>query len=377
MSDLRQVLATRIKDLRRKMALTQEELAREAGFPAHQTISEIERGGRDVKAWELAKIAKALQTEVQYLIAETEPARPSVLWRDYPGTPASAQEARFLKRCQQYAELELLLGEKPSRDLPRMEFEPESSTYGDVQLAASEVGKALGLGSRPSSSLETILEGNYAVKIWYEDLGAAGSAASAIGEFGYGILMHREQAPWRRNFSFAHVLFHLVTREGLTQEALGKNQWLIEKVEKLAQEFAASLLLPADVLQAEFDRLVVGGKVSYGDLISLARDFDVSTQALLWRLVHCRRLQEAAVQKVLDDPAFRKADRDTMAGHWRDPSPLPERFVRLAFRAYKKGLVSRSRLAELLETSLIDLPAMLAEYGFEENDEYEAEALLA
>jgi len=374
MNELRKLLGRRIREFRKRMALTQEQLAQEAGFSAHQIISEIERGGRDVKAWELTRIAKALQTEVQYLIAEEEPVKACVLWRDYPGQTAGVKEAIFLKRCVQYHELESLLGVEPSRELPSIPLDPLKATRADAQRAAVNVAKALDLGAKPASSLTAVLESDYAVKIWYEDLGKTGSAASAVGDFGYGILMHSCQAPWRRNFSFAHELFHLVTRDTISQEALGADQK--SKVEKLANAFAASVLLPADVLNAEFNKLVENEKISYGDLISLARDFDVSTEALLWRLVNLNKLQPQVVQKVLNDPRFRDADRNTMKGHWREPSPLPERFVRLAFRAYKKGRLSRSRLAQLLETSLIDLPDTLAEYGLDEADEYETEAVV-
>ena len=210
-----------------------------------------------------------------------------------------------------------------------------------------------------------------------ENLGDAGSAASAAGEFGIGILMHRSQAPWRRNFSFAHELFHLVTRDSIEQDQMRDDPRMQEWVEKLAESFAANLLLPEDVLIGEIDALVQNNKISYGDLISLARDFDTSTSALVWRLVNCKRLSTNEANRILQDDNFKAADRSTMAGKWSEPAPLSERFVRLAFRAFKKERVSRSRLAQLLGTSLFDLDSFLSDYGFQEADDYEAEATVA
>lgn len=377
MEELQKILGERIRSLRKKLGITQQVLAEQVGFSAYQIVSEIERGGRDVKAWELVRIADALHTEVRYLLAEHEPAPAHVLWRDYPEEGATEMEASFLKSCTQYHALESLLGMTPKRDLPVLELNPETASYGDVRLAARNVANALDLGGRPAASLIAVLEGDYSVKIWYKALAEAGSAASAVGDFGYGILMHREQAPWRRNFSFAHELFHLVTRATISKESVGDNQSLTDKVERLANEFAANLLLPADVLEVEIEARVKHGKISYGDLVELARDFDVSTEALLWRMVHYRRLTADQVRAVLNDPSFRSTDRSTMPANWRQPAPLPERFVRLAFLAYKRAKLSRARLAQLLETSLLDLSSTLLEYGFEDTDAYQIETTVA
>lgn len=377
MEELQKILGGRIRSLRKKLGITQQALADQVGFSAYQIVSEIERGGRDVKAWELGRIADALHTEARYLIVGDEPASARVLWRDYPEKGTAAIEASFLKSCKQYHGLESLLGITPKRDLPVVELNPETASYGDARLAARNVANALDLGGRPAASLIAVLEGDYSVKIWYKDLGEAGSAASAVGFFGYGILMHREQAPWRHNFSFAHELFHLVTRATISKESVGDNQSLADKVERLANEFAANLLLPADVLEVEIEARVKHDKISYGDLVELARDFDVSTEALLWRMVHCRRLTADQVRTILNDPSFRSTDRSTMLANWRRPSPLPERFVRLAFLAYKRAKLSRARLAQLLETSLPDLSAILLEYGFEDTDVYQIETTVA
>jgi Zn-dependent peptidase ImmA (M78 family)/transcriptional regulator with XRE-family HTH domain len=377
MDELEKVLGERIRSLRNKLGITQKALAEQAGFSAYQTVSEIERGGRHVKAWELVKIANALNTEVPYLIADYEPSPARVLWRDYPEEGAAAVEAQFINNCRQYHKLETLLGKTPKRVLPDVQLDPETASFGDASLAAETVAKALDLGGRPAASLTAILDGDYGVKIWYKDLGRAGSAAAATGDFGYGILMHRQQAPWRRNFSFAHELFHLITRTTMSKESVGNNQALIDKVERLANKFAASLLLPGNVLENEIEARLKDGKISYGDLVELARDFDVSTEALLWRMVHFGLFTPEKVRAILNDSVFRSIDKSTMAANWQQPAPLPERFVRLAFHAYKKDKLSRARLAQLLETSLFDLSDTLREYGFEDTDAYQAETAFA
>jgi len=141
-------------------------------------------------------------------------------------------------------------------------------------------------------------------------------------------------------------------------------------MESLANAFSSSLLLPSELLMPEFDKRVLKRKISYADLVGLAREFDVSTEALLWRLYTLRRLEKDTVEKLLENDEFRELDRASMHGKWWDPSPLPERFVRLAFLAYQKGRLSRTRLAQYLETSLPKLPTRLMEYGLDETADY-------
>jgi Zn-dependent peptidase ImmA (M78 family) len=143
-------------------------------------------------------------------------------------------------------------------------------------------------------------------------------------------------------------------------------------VHKLANAFASSLLLPSDAVTPEFERRLTPRGISLADLITLAREFEVSTEALLWRLVNLRLLDHDVVEHVLTNDDFRNVDRTSMASSWWGPPPLPERFVRLAFLAYQKGKLSKAVLADYLGVSLIELKTRLLEYGLDETADYDA-----
>ena len=181
--------------------------------------------------------------------------------------------------------------------------------------------------------------------------------------------MNTTEAPWRRNFSFGHELFHLITWDSPNCSE--------PVVHKLANAFASSLLLPSDVVTPEFERRLTPRGISLADLITLAREFEVSTEALLWRLVNLRLLDHDVVERVLTNDDFRNVDRTSMASSWWSPPPLPERFVRLAFLAYKKGKLSKAVLADYLGASLIDLKTRLLEYGLDETADYDASVPVA
>lgn len=136
-----------------------------------------------------------------------------------------------------------------------------------------------------------------------------------------------------------------------------------ERLEKVANGFASCLLLPAEPVTVEFNKYAEGGKISYTDLIGIARDFGVSTEALLYRLLNLKQVSQKSVDKALQDPIFREIDRSTMRECWWYPLEIPERFVRLAFMAYQKGRLSRAKFSEMLDTSLLDLPEVLQDTG--------------
>ena len=67
MSDIRKPLGLRIKKIRQKREMSQEELSFESGL--HRTyISDIERGNRNVSIKNIDKIAKALKVSLKELM---------------------------------------------------------------------------------------------------------------------------------------------------------------------------------------------------------------------------------------------------------------------------------------------------------------------
>jgi Zn-dependent peptidase ImmA (M78 family)/DNA-binding XRE family transcriptional regulator len=369
MENLRKILGRRIADTRKSLKLTQTDLANEIGVSSPQIISQIEQGKRGVDAWELAKLAKLLRTTTNALldIKEPEPL-PEVLWRKLPDQE-EIKKADFLKHCREYHELEQLNDVEAAEIFPSEKIDFEKADYRDIAKLAERISREFSLGSIPAALLEKTLEGRYGVKVWYMDLGQDGSAAATIGSFGPAILMNSREAPWRRNYNFAHEVFHLLTWCSHKPQTLRKDEKLWQTVERFAEVFASCLLLPGDSLIIAFDKRIKEGTINYTDLIEIAREFDVSTRALLYRLQNLRRLTKKIVDGLLADSQFREMDKATMGKSWWSPPEFPERFVRLAYIAYKKGKITRSRLASYLNSSLIDLDDLLKEYGLNDRED--------
>lgn len=371
MGNLRKLLGDRIRDGRIRLYFTQQQLAEETGFSSAQIISQIEKGEREVKAWELFNLAKALRLEVSQLLAEEapEPSAP-VIWRKSPEVNRQLLEADFLQHCHQYAFLERLCEVTAEHEFPSKEVHLAVMDIEEAKKFGDDIRKGLDLGNRPASCLVGMLEERFSVKVWYEDLGEAGSAASTKGPFGPAVLINSTEAPWRRNFSFAHELFHLLTWESIdpSMEVSGE---FVDHVERLANIFASSLLLPTEEVVQTLQNRIKDDKLSYFDLIDVAREFDVSTDALLWRMHNLGFIEKETVYELLEESDFKELDRGVRVSDWGKPPEIPERFVRLAFLAYQLGKLSRPRLAELLKSSLIDLTDRLLEYGLDDRKDYQ------
>lgn len=365
------LLAQRVREARERLDLTQKELAEAAGFAAHQIVSQIEKGERDVKAWELARLASALSVNIQDLLGPVPIARPVVLWRDLPSQGAGVKEAKFLERYRRFCFVQRVTGSLPHIQAPSLRLPILQMTFRDAAELADVVRSVLDLGDRPAYALLEAAESQFGIQIWYANLDHDGSAAAYVDSRGAAVLLSSVEPPWRRNFSFAHELFHVLTWDPEHPEliaVLKANRDLFDRNEKLANAFASALLLPAEPIREELRKAVAGGGLTHASLVAIAGDFCVSTQALLWRLVNMGVYRRDLVQALLGDPQLNALDAASRLGTWWDPSPLPRRFVYLCYLAWQQGHLSRSRLAEYLETHLADLDDCLAEYGLSASD---------
>jgi len=360
--DSRNLLATTIRNAREALGLTQQALASAAGFGSLQIVSAIETGQRDVKAWELVGIARALHTSVETLLGLDQPEAARVFWRRGSAGISGVREAQLRERAERFALLEEWCDLPATESIPELPFNPRRASFADAERLALALSRTLDLGSRPTASLLPVLEERFRLKVFHDAMGDDESAACARGAFGTAVLLNATQAPWRRNFSLAHELFHLVTWTAVTSAwpAEGEPEWS-ERLEMLTRHF--DNLIRAAEVNAQFDlRTADGREIDGTDVIAMAREFDVSTQALAWRLVNLGRRSTDWARVLLADPEFRRRDRLTMATRWSSPEvPLPERFVRLALLAYEKDRLSLSRLAEFLETSIGEVYALIEE----------------
>ncbi len=364
---------------RESLGYTKRDVAKKLGFPNYQTLSSLEAGEREIKAWELFKLAEIYGRKIEYFMPGPEKlSEPRVLWRNPTETSGRLEgERKFLSFCQNYKRLRELTEEDefqtPVCRFSRLEKSAfRKKGYDYVIELASEYGRLLNPGSRPANCLSDILEQAMGLLVLYLDLGPRGSGASTSSNDGDAILINSSDAPWRRNYDLAHEFFHIITWNIFSEgEIYLRSRGKKSEVEQWADLFASELLLPAQEVRREFSRRGSGEKITYINLVQIARDFKVSIDALLWRLVNLGLLDRGDVSKCLEEGRVKEIDRTMRSKDWEEEKPyLSARYISLAIKALEMGGISKLKFAEYVDIKFSEVPNFLAKHGYDENEDY-------
>jgi len=358
-------IGRRIQLAREALPLTQAELAGRLDIASHQSISDLEKGLRRIQsAEELARLANVLGKPVDYfidpfsLVGEAE-----YSWRRSPGT----QEAGpFEARAEQVVGLLRWLRAQdedavnPLKSALRLS---DCSTFEDAERAGERLCEVLKLGSVPAEKLLESTETQLDIPVLHLDMGigvAGGSVSGAtvhLGDFTC-ILINREESRGRRHFDLAHEIFHALTWDAMPPEPVEANTLgdhgtgKKARIEKLADQFAAALLMPRSLLEPTVQRVATG---NVEQLRALAQHFGVSTAALAYRLFHLqlidRGTRDALKARSAEDPARVR------------PALLSRSFAALLSQALQNGRLSPRKAAKLLGVNLGTLEGLLREWG--------------
>jgi len=281
--------------------------------------------------------------------------------------------------CHRYQRLIDLLGENESKNAS-LKFKIDkhellsSDAFKYVEDLASNYSNLLKLGSRPAYSLTKILEEKMRIKVIFLPMASDISQGCTIDKvFGMAALINENNAPWRRNFDLAHEFFHLITWDFFSTEEIYQDKIKGEsRVEKLADVFAASLLLPEEDLKDKFDKRINEQSISYLNLVAISRDFNVPLEALLLRLVNLGLLNREKIQDDLKMGKFQDFDKRYRHTDWAETEEthISERYISLAIRAFLLGKIAKDTLAEYVDVSYSAIPSFLRKYGFDENEDY-------
>ncbi len=364
-------LAARLKSAREQVGLSLTDASSRLGITNYQTLSKIEAGERALKAAELSTFARVYYASVNQLLGLEEIRPPATfLWRSEGMSEQRLEaESSISRRCAHFVALEKTLGVPRTEGFPCLVKGREGiRTDGDVDNVASKAGNLLSLGKRPACSLAKVLEQEYGVKLLYLPLSDAGSAASIVHpDWGAVIAVNSEEAPWRRAYDLGHELFHLLTWDAVMPEETD-NADLHRDIEKKANRFASTLLLPDSEIRSELRKLSAeSNSIAFSDLVDLAREFGVSTKALLYRMANLRFLAWDHADELAKSEELSSIDKNKRKGDW-GPPPRSERFDFLAVQSLRKGLISRGKFAEMVEIDRSDIDSFIEGYGLMETE---------
>ena len=348
-------IGARIKALREERKLSQDDLARLFGFKDRQTVSAIETGMRRVTADELVLAIKRLDAPLEYF---TDPFRlvgeGCFSWRK---TGIGAERlGEYEHAAGSWVAAFRFLAPLVGNEIPLMRRSlriVRQSRFEDAMLAGERFAAEFNLGEVPALRLTEIMERDLGVLVLMVDAddGISG-AACRLPELD-AVLIARHETPGRRHFDLAHQLFHILTWDAMPpehfEEAMetGGN-----RVEQLANNFAAATLMPARTLEQLGNWLNLTEEKLIAQLNAVADELHVTSSALRWRLVALGELKSAAARS-LPEEALRNNGRDAVESEL--PALFSRPFVEVLGLAIDKGHVSIRRVASLLELTVEDL----------------------
>jgi len=367
--DENRILSKRALVAREAAGFSRKKAASFLGFNNYQILSAIEKGKRNINAHELSAMARLYGRSLSYFFESEISPDPIPLWRKSTKADIKTIQRQFLAFLENYCNMENLLDlTRRWKDIQKSLEKDDFSARG-FKLArqlGTDIWSHLDLGSRPTFNLLNVLENDLRIKVLHLPLQNGVSGACVVDDtLGVGILVNRNDAPWRRNYDLAHELFHVVTWEVFTHEEVGDGTERT-KPEQYADAFASSLLLPERHLRKAVEEVMIGGRLRIVDVIELAKDFGVSTEAVLWRLVNMGAVKKSKVKNILGESDFRETDRQQRKGLYGNniPTKFPSRYISLACRCLMEGKISRGTFAKYLEIDRAEVDDFLIEAGF-------------
>jgi XRE family transcriptional regulator, fatty acid utilization regulator len=357
-------LRVRIKALRESQGLSQSDLAQQMGLKGHQTLSDIEQGERKISAEELIKAAQALSINLSEL---TDPLRlvneGAFSWRQNNVKPADldAFETKAGQWIATYRHLCQLKGQTVNSVIRRVALTP-SSTFAQADAQGEAIGLALGLGEVPALNLADIVENQLDTLVLHVDaLHGVSGAACQLDQLNT-ILINRNESAQRRSFDIAHELFHLLTWDRMPPDRLdgmSKTDHTQKRIEQLAENFAAGLLMPRTTLAELIAQSPLPDEQGLPKwLVKAAAKLQVSPSALTWRMVNLGHLRKATAERILQAPQWPQHQATKIT----TPARMSRRFVQVLGWGIQQGHLSARRAASILGMTLEDMATLFREH---------------
>ncbi|MCP4262885.1 MAG: ImmA/IrrE family metallo-endopeptidase [Planctomycetes bacterium] len=349
-------IGERLKIARNAIGYTLEKASQESGI-GQSSLSEFENDKREPKFSQLSKLAEVYHRTVEFFLSNEPFIKEVMLWRDKPDKEQCAKiEAEFRKLCEQYRRLEVLTDEVKEFKLPKPDVnKPEEFTYKQAELFAKEAKKWFHLGDVPIASLKRILEEVYYIKIFY--LEYVGSSISTVSDqFGPAILLNTQSKQWRRSYDLAHELFHILAWRIFRNQSDEPSDF----EEKLADAFASRFLMPEESIRDRVESKINNNKqISFDQLDDIAREFDVSLEALIYRIASIYRFEKEDTERYVN--AVKKYIGFLKPRPSYEPNVLPERYCDLAQRALREGKLSLMQFKKYMGISYKEAEEYLTE----------------
>lgn len=311
----RRLIPAKLRDARRALRLTQEELGKRTGV-TRQAISAFESGTKSPEPDTFAKLADVLSQPRSFFMCDDLPVfgefGPRFFRKTGPETIRKndactvlggwfVQSARYLDDYVNY----------PAVDVPSATASASDGRYSEdeIEEIASDCRKRWGLSVGPISNVLALMENKGIVTCRYEIEGERIDAFSFWnGKRPFIFMASEKEAGVRVRFDAAHELGHLILHRWIEPEEIADPK-ILKRIEAEADRFAGAFLLPKKSFPNEFYTARLDA------FLDLKRRWGVSIQAMVYR---CKDLE------LIDDSQFTNLYKQISFRRWRSKEPLDD-----------------------------------------------------
>jgi Zn-dependent peptidase ImmA (M78 family)/plasmid maintenance system antidote protein VapI len=363
-SPLTEISAKQIGDqlrfARKSINLTLQQVSKQLKL-AISTLSDIERGKRQVSSLELFKLSKIYGRPIDFFLKDRANESFSLLLRAANETSISKETiVKFQTLCRNYSLLKNLLKSPDAPSPP--DYSRRNLSLTNAEEIAETERSSLGLNGQAIKDVSDLLESKRGIMIFHlpEQPDEFSGAFASEHDCGACMLINSNHPLRRRTFTIAHEYAHCIAHKDEVAHIDFRPAFESRKQnERFADAFAAAFLMPRGTVLEILSQLQSSKQnVMPLIIIQLANYFGVSFEAAGWRLVGLRKLSRDYWYDILDQhiPStpiakfFRYDIVDNI-----DPEMLPRQYKYLCYQAYEQELISFERLAELLNRNYYEL----------------------
>ena len=353
----------RVKHAREAKGWTQEQLTEALGLNDRQTVSDVENGKRALRPDELVRLTEVLDRDLDFFLDPFALAGEAQFsWRAAPEVPEENLD-QFESKAGRFIGLLRWLREtehgatNPLKHTLRLTAQ---SSFEDAQESGERLARMLDLGGVPAERLIERVEEHLDIPVLFVDTADPSEEHSISGATCHlddlrVILVARNESEGRRFYDLAHELFHALTWDAMEPDHRESNSFeervRVKRVEQLANNFAAALLMPRASLEHLLDRRRLS---DVAHLAQAAAQLRVAPTALAWRLYNL---------KWIGDDVRRALMAERQRTSIGTPKRFSPRFVEMLQRAIDRGRLSARKAAKAMEMNLSQLADLFGEHG--------------
>jgi Zn-dependent peptidase ImmA (M78 family)/DNA-binding XRE family transcriptional regulator len=328
--------------------LTQADLAAAVSLD-RSTLTKIELGNRRISALELAQIANALNTRIEWFLDETPKALISHRNTQEPGAPSPAIDV-WIERIARDIEFVLANDDRFQLSTPVERATP--ATADAAEALATDARSLLGIDDIEPCRQLTDKLAELGLLVFAMNLGTESADAATILLASGGVsVINGTMRVGRRRLALAHEFGHFLVADEYTVDWRVAEQTNPERRESLLDRFARALLLPAAGIRQAWQ---LHGSDDDHDLrsmaVRLASTYQIDMATLARRLVELDLVGPDEASRIRSTSTTRAdiVEMDLYVGDELSPPALPRIYERSVLRLYRAELISAGRALDLL-----------------------------